>query len=102
MANLSSLDFGPVSNWKSNLPTQEIRLHNSGGAAWNGTARSTLPWLEVNPTTLNCPAGGEVVLNVSLTPAGGRLKARVYNAPDALIIESEGQILEVGAQVDTR
>ncbi|MCB9078367.1 MAG: hypothetical protein H6631_12280 [Anaerolineaceae bacterium] len=102
VANLSSLDFGPVSNWKSNLPTQEIRLHNSGGAAWNGTARSTLPWLEVNPTTLNCPAGGEVVLNVSLTPAGGRLKARVYNAPDALIIESEGQILEVGAQVDTR
>ncbi len=98
----STLDFGSVNRWKGNLPTQEVRLQNSGGSIWNGTARSTLPWLEVNPTTVACSAGDKVVLTVGLTPVGGRLKGRVYNAPDAIIIEGTGQTLEVRAKVDTR
>lgn len=97
-----SLDFGSVTRWKGDLPTQEVRLRNAGGGTWNGTVRSTLPWLEVNPTTVSCPAGGEVVLTVGLTPAGGRLKARAYSADDALVVEGEGQALQVGAAVDTR
>jgi hypothetical protein len=96
------IDFGAFNNWKSSLPTQELRLRNSGSTSWNGTVRNTLPWLEASPTTVSCPAGGEVVLMVALTPAGGRLKPRVYDAPDALIIEGEGQTLQVGARVDTK
>jgi len=97
-----ALDFGSVTRWKGDLPTQEVRLRNTGGGTWNGTVRSTLPWLEVNPTAVSCPAGGEVVLTVGLTPAGGRLKARVYSVDDAMIVEGEGQTLRVGATMDTR
>ena len=97
-----ALDFGSVTRWKGDLPRQEIRLRNSGGGTWSGTVRSTVPWLEVNPTAVSCPAGGEVVLTVGLVPAGGKLRPRVYKPDDALAIEGEGQTLQVGATVDTR
>jgi hypothetical protein len=97
-----ALDFGSVTRWKGDLPKQEVRLRNSGSGLWNGTVRSTVPWLEVNPTTVTCPAGGEVVLTVGLTPVGGKLKPKVYNVSDAIFVEGEGQMLSVGAQMDAR
>jgi hypothetical protein len=102
VATPAQLDFGSVASTRSDLPSLELRVRNDGQGAWRGAVRSTLPWLEVIPSALDCPAGGEVVLAVKLTPASTRLRPRLYNAPDALVIEGEGQILQVGAQVDTR
>ncbi|GEM_PF-357357 len=97
-----ALDFGSVTYWKGDLPTQEVRLRNSGGRPWNGTVRSTLPWLEVSLTTITCPAGGEVALTVGLTQGEVKLRPKAYDVSDAILIEGEGQTLQVGVRVDTR
>lgn len=102
VANPSALDFGSVTRWKGDLPTQTVRLRNGGGKAWNGAARSTLPWLEINPTTVSCPAGGEVTLTVGLTSAGSKLRPKAYNVSDAILVEGEGQTLQIGVQMDSR
>lgn len=101
-ADPHELDFGAVTDWRGDLPKMELRLRNAGGSDWSGSVRSTLPWLQVSPDSVNCAAGGEVVLTVALTPAGGRLKPRAYSADDALAVEGGGQTLQVGAKVDTR
>jgi hypothetical protein len=102
VADPQALDFGSVTHWKGDLPTQEVRLRNRGGGPWSGTVRSTLPWLEVSPATVSCPAGSEVVLTIRLTPAGSKLKPKAYNVPDAIFVEGEGQALQVSVQMDAK
>ncbi len=96
------LDFGAFNRWRNDLPVIELHLKNETGKAWSGTVSSTLPWLDVAPTSVSCPAGGEALCRVSLTAAGGRLKPRIYSVEDALLVEGGGQRLSVAAQVDTR
>jgi hypothetical protein len=100
IVNPLTINFGSITRSKGELLTQKVQLRNSGSKTWNGAVRSTLPWLEVSPTAVTCPAGGEVTLTVGLTPAVARLKAKAYTVPDALIIEGEGLPLQVGVQVD--
>ncbi len=102
IANPASLDFGSVSRWTGDLPSQEVRLQNSGDQTWQGTVSSTLPWLDVNPKTVTCASGDEFVLTVVLTSSGKRLKSRIYNVEDAIIVEGEGQTMQIRAKVDTR
>lgn len=104
VATPANLDFGTVDRWKDGqLPALEVRLCNKGDKPWQGTIRSTLPWLDISPTMLICPAGGEVTLTGRLTLAGKRLRPRLYKAADALLIEGNGQtLLQIGAQVTTR
>jgi len=103
VATPANLDFGTVDRWNGQLPALEVRLCNKGDKPWQGTIRSTLPWLAISPTTLICPAGDEVSLTGRLTLAGKRLRPRFYKAEDALLIEGNGQtLLQIGAQVTTR
>ncbi len=83
------VDFGQVSDWSGQLPEREIRLTNSSQTqVMNGTVRSTLPWLEVTPSSFSCPAGQEVKLTIKLTQAGAGLRPKTYAVADALIIKS--------------
>jgi len=101
-AQPSTVDFGTVVNWRGDLPTHEVKLRNEGSTAWSGTARSTLPWLEVSPANVTCPAGGEVTLSAGLTSGGVRLKPKVYDVDNAIEIEGGGQTLHIRALVDTK
>ncbi len=96
----AQIDFGTTSRTKISAPPQTVQLHNNSGNAWNGSVRSSVLWLEVTPATLTCPAGGEVTLTATLTSASKRLKPKTYSVPDALVIEGEGQTLQVSAQVN--
>jgi hypothetical protein len=93
------LDFGPVCDWSGALPMHEIRLSNGLKTTWSGTLCSTVPWLEVTPTDITCPAGATVTLQARLTTHGARLRPRTYLAHDALVIEGSGQKLLVGARL---
>ena len=102
VADPSTVDFGSVTNWRGDLPAREVRLRNQGNTTWSGTARSTLPWLEVSPTNVTCPAGGEVALSAGLTSGGVRLKPKEYDVDNAIEIEGGGQTLHVRALLDTK
>ena len=97
-----SVNFGTITNWRGELPTQEVKLRNDGNATWSGTVQSTIPWLEVTPTSVSCPAGNEVVLTVGLTSGGVRLRPKVYSVPDAIVLEGDGQTLKIAAEMSTR
>ena len=97
-----TVDFGTITNWRGELPTQEVKLRNNGSATWSGTVQSTLPWLEVTPTSVSCPAGNEVVLTVGLTSGGVRLRPKAYSVPDAIVLEGDGQTLRIGAEMSTK
>ena len=95
-----TVDFGTVSDWSGPLPTQEIRLTNSRSQAMDGTVRSTLPWLDVTPTSFSCPPGQEMVLTANLTKAASRLRPKAYEVADALVIESSGKKHPVKARLE--
>jgi hypothetical protein len=98
----TSIDWGTVSDWSGPLPVREIELSNGLKVDWSGTARSTVPWLEVIPTEVTCPAGGRVTLQTRLTKRGSRLQPRTYSATNALVIEGDGQKLLVGASLTVK
>jgi len=94
-----SIDWGTVSDWSGPLPTHEIKLSNRLKTDWRGTVRSTVPWMEVSPSEVVCPAGAAVTLQARLTRRGSRLRYKTYSATDALVIEGEGQKLHVEARL---
>ena len=98
----TSLDMGAVSEWTEPLPAHQVELTNGLKTDWTGTVKSTVPWLEVSPTEIDCPAGASVTLDVRLTQWGGRLRARTYSAPDALLIEGDGQTFAVDVQMTVK
>jgi len=86
-----TVDFGTVSDWSGPMPTREIRLANSQPQVMDGTARSTLPWLEVTPPSFSCPPGQEVVLQATLTEFAKGLRPKEYEVADGVVIESGGK-----------
>ncbi|MCB9078366.1 MAG: hypothetical protein H6631_12275 [Anaerolineaceae bacterium] len=95
----ASIDMGTVSNWSGPFPAQEIKLSNGLKADWRGTVHSTVPWLKVESEEITCATGATISLKISLTSHGARLRSRTYLAPDALVIEGEGQKLEIEARL---
>ncbi len=95
------LDWGRVNDWRGALPVVSLTVTNGRQEAWRGTAHSTLPWLEVEPGTFTCPAGGRVTLRVRLTEAGARLRrGKRYQVADGVGIEVEGQTVWVEVAVE--
>jgi hypothetical protein len=95
-----AVDLGTVSDWSEPLPEREVRLTNSQSQVMAGTVRSTLPWMEVTPTSFSCPPGQEVVLTVSLTESATRLRSKVYDVADALVIKIGGKEYPVSVRVE--
>jgi hypothetical protein len=81
------------------MPQREIRLTNSQTQVMEGTARSTLPWLEVTPDKFACPPGQDIALTVRLTREATKLKTKTYDVADAVIIESGGKKHLVNARL---
>ncbi len=94
------MNFGQVDNWSEPLPMREIRLHNSRSETMSGSVTSTLPWLTATPTRFSCPPGQDVILSAKLTLQGKKLRPKVYNVADALIIESNNQKHLVRVQLE--
>jgi len=99
----NSLDFGWVSTQTSPLPTKEIRLTNSRPWPIDGRAYSTVPWLEVVPARFSQPPGQETVLTAQLTQVAPQLRPRIYDVPEAIVIESgaEKTTIRVRIQIGT-
>jgi hypothetical protein len=93
------VDWGTVSDWSGSLPVREIELYNGLKTDWSGTICSTVPWLEVAPAEVTCPAGERVTFQARLTKYGSHLRTRTYSAANALVIEGGGQTLSVGASL---
>ena len=89
---------------RSALPHYALSLQNRGGQDWHGTVKSTLRWLLVSPTDVACPAGGEAVIDVTLSPQVGGIfkKPRTVKVDDAIRIEGRGQPLLVGMRLEIK
>ncbi|MBN2007279.1 MAG: hypothetical protein JXA21_28270 [Anaerolineae bacterium] len=96
----STLDFG-VLNDRNRPPADEFTLRNPDTQRTRyGTARSTLPWLEISPEGFACPPGQQVRLTARLTHRITRLAPKSYTIPDAVIVESSGQTLNIGLRLE--
>ncbi|MBN1877282.1 MAG: hypothetical protein JXA33_23870 [Anaerolineae bacterium] len=92
------LDFGVVSEGMFPLPVRELHLTHQ--RAISGTVRSTLPWLSVIPASFSCKPGKTCVLKTTLEDVGTRLRPKVYEVPDALVIEAAGQSYPVAVRLE--
>lgn len=72
-----------------------MTIRNYKQEQWKGRARTTVPWLEISPAEVTCPAGTQVQVEVRLTPNAIHLHSRSYRAQDGLVLEGEGEKLEV-------
>ncbi len=89
------IDWGRIKSWRGTLPGCEVKVSNGLKTVWQGTIRSTVPWLEVTPAEITCQPGATVTLQVNLVPHSYPRRAKTYSLPDALIIEGSGQTLLV-------
>jgi hypothetical protein len=95
------VDFGVLAERLESMPSREVRLINSSATqTMEGTARSTLPWLEVQPAKFSCPPGQAVVLTISLTKAVIGLRPKQYEVVDAIVVQSQGQHHQVKARLE--
>ncbi len=91
------IDFGTVFEWGEPLPSKELMLRNYKQEQWKGRARTTVPWLEISPSEVTCPAGKQIQMEVCLTSNAIHLRSRKYRARDGLVLEGEGEKLEIEA-----
>lgn len=92
------LDFGPISQWPG-PPSQTIHIRNQGQQAWRGQVETTVPWLTVQPTKVNCPASDEVTLTVSLNEQLQKLSAGQQQAHQAIKIRGDDKTFILPAQL---
>jgi len=91
------VDFGTVFEWGEPLPSKALVLRNYKQGQWKGRARTTVPWLEISPSEVTCPAGKQIQLEVRLTSNAIHLRSRKYRARDGLVLEGAGEKLEIEA-----
>ncbi len=107
LAALENLfDFGGYLPLADPLPSRTLALTNTSNQSVSGVVKIIdVPWLSVDPVRFECPAGGSVLVQVSLNDAVRTLRARgkPYKAADAICIETVTQTfcLRASVQVQT-
>jgi hypothetical protein len=99
----TALDFGTIQANRSfvALPSQTVQIKNdSPTQSATLTIRSTVPWLTVTADNLTCPPQQTMPLTVQMTSAVRNLRPKIYDVPDALIIQSGEQKMLLSARVE--
>ncbi|HLY25674.1 MAG TPA: hypothetical protein VKQ72_05000 [Aggregatilineales bacterium] len=66
----------------------DLPIGNLGRAAWVGSVRATVPWLElVTPMPMTCGPWSEAIAKVRLTPDWDNLPVGTYALPGAIVVE---------------
>lgn len=92
----TALDLGTVQDGDD--VEVNLTVGNRGSVTWEGTVRSRVPWLAVEPQSLLCEPGHFVPLTVTLNTSAFETGGE-WTVPDALTIEGQGEACTVGAQV---
>ena len=95
----ASLAWGKIGDWQKTQP-KVIQLENSGSKAWQGQVTSKLAWLEVNPTTINCPANGKITLSAQLNQKIQALSPGIFQIEQALQLDGQNDHFFVAVQVE--
>ena len=92
------IDFGQVADAKT-TKSASVKAYNPSLFEWRGTARSTVPWLRIEPESVVCDAGKHASLKTSLTPQLAQLEAGALHQPAAFLVEGMGQKYSLDAQL---
>jgi len=93
-----TVDFGKLST-RATTGSPVIEVKNTKRRKWEGTLRSTVPWIQVPQPQLVCPANQTVQVPVQLGTGLSRLPRQLINYTGALVLEGSAESWVISAQL---